>query len=247
VSYLPFLVSTSEGYAHHMRPDRRTVAVGTFLLCLTTPVLAQECPPSTYRCGYGSDFSTTAARDSASCWFEDGSGSGEILVDHRQGIAWVYARGGDTGADVRLRATDDFRVTGLAPGTPLTLAAHLSSQMAVDINRRFFYGKVVVRLIESASNQVSDSLDQSCGLSCPEPVRRESDLSIVIATTSDQVFRLEYSVECSLYWGNTSAYETLSFSGLPPGAMITSCKGFQQDAPTLALPVSWGVLKIRYR
>ena len=49
--------------------------------------------------------------------------------------------------------------------------------------------------------------------------------------------------------GNAGGYShgRLSFSGLPPGSSITSCKGFRQDAPVPALPSSWGRMKALYR
>ena len=44
-----------------------------------------------------------------------------------------------------------------------------------------------------------------------------------------------------------SSQGRLSFERLPPGASITSCKGFRQDAPVATLAKSWGALKHLYR
>ena len=230
-----------------IRSGSRALIALALLTSVNVPAFSQvECPPSTLYCL--SERTTTAVRDSMSCFTSDERRVGEILIDHRQGYASLAGGRGDYVASPRLIASDDFRVTGLPPGIPVTVTAHFRGYLRLILYGPGFYshGSVQVRLTESASNTTSDQMSGSYFDGCPSCFRF-FDLSIAIATTTDQVFRVAYAEECDVLNGSAFANGTLSFSGLAPGAVVTSCKGFQQDAPTPTVPVSWGGLKIRYR
>jgi hypothetical protein len=71
---------------------------------------------------------------------------------------------------------------------------------------------------------------------------------VIPSTALLEPFRLHYwlsaggaSFDCG------QAHATLSFGGLPAGARIESCHGFQQDIPVSAEATTWGAIKARYR
>ena len=126
-------------------------------------------------------------------------------------------------------AQDDFRVTGLPPGSPVSVVAHLS-----------------VTLLKAGAHLKDAAAHDASALADLDPV--VTDLSLPIAATAEQPFLLQVELSSILdSAGGANGAGTLSFSGLPPGATVVSCNGYVGDQSTLARATSWGKLKRIYR
>ena len=73
-------------------------------------------------------------------------------------------------------------------------------------------------------------------------------LRITVGYPAGTPFRLAYQVLASADQARAGASVSgrITFPGLPPGAVASSCHDYG-GGPTPARPVSWGGLKVRYR
>ena len=235
--------------------------VGTAILLLILihgVAIAQTCPLDTLRCN---GVSASAARSNGtSCLFPSGSGSASYY--HPSGWLQFYASNGITefgGAFVSIAFNDEYVITGLEPGTPLQLTATLqvngsfAFDYACENPNQFFrpFGEIRVQL--SADNAPLN-LRTWCGpyfpcdppYGCGQYHNFSSSLVVSFPATGGQPFRLRTEISGRVGMGGCDANAQLRFDGLPSGASIASCKGFEQ-APTAPRAATWGHLKIRYR
>lgn len=134
-----------------------------------------------------------------------------------------------TGGDVLVQ--DDFKLIGLASGTPASLVIHL------DLARSGYFTAHVRDALGNDLAQSGDGSDDS-------PVNMTLDM----ATLAGQPFRLQFElVVFNHYIGDGSVSAQFSFTGVPPGAAVVSCNGYVSDHTVPARAMNWGRLKAMYR
>ena len=168
-----------------------------------------------------------------------------VSYDWHQGTfrAWVEGSGdlADCGAEqvqgASVECWDWFRIQGLAPGTPL----HFSVGLRVHSEVR-----------DAPSNVHADLHAGSQGMSLDfspvPPVFVQDTLgTLQMDINSDEGFLVLVYIGVSAKWMRPVwGFATLEFSGLPPGAVASSCFGY--GAPPVATrPTTWGRLKAIYR
>ena len=130
---------------------------------------------------------------------------------------------------------DDFTVSGLAPGTPVSLNAHF----VVDLS-----GSCSTVCANGSAN-IQDGIGNTVTASGPQS---SDDFFLPVQAVAGQAFRLHFEVSCSnLGPIGASAQGAFSFTGLPAGTGITSCQGYASGTPVAARASSWGSVKILYR
>jgi hypothetical protein len=223
------------------------------LLCLgalaqpTTPVHSQtSCPTTTLNCdGVRSVRSEPEGR--ISCQESGSSSAGYDLV---LGTVNASARHFDpwelpyTSAGVV--AEDIFTIVGIQAGEVLTFQARLSVRAgACSGGPACCNGSAEVGLRESESNSARVRTPNPEPYECPQV---SAVAQIALTRLAGEPFSLTFFASAYGGEGGSGAAEgTLSFAGLPPGAIVRSCHGFAQDFPVPALPLTWGSLKQRYR
>ena len=172
-----------------------------------------------------------------------------MLRSERIGVAHYDLAAGSVSAGVTdsqgqegvLQAEDEYRIIGLPDGTPLAFKARL----VVSLQQCSFHDYELRFSTASASLAEGSNVDQvSIGYVEGCETRNDS-LEIDLSHLAGEVFRLVLGVAGSGVSG--SAEGVLSFVGLPPGAVVSSCHGFRQDAPTGVRRSTWGGLKALYR
>lgn len=162
----------------------------------------------------------------------------------------VWAGGATSGSSQSGEAgvSDDYTASGAPPGTPFTLRARLSltAQIfeACGLSPPYHCsdGYVVAILREGPSNEAYYSSE----------VTQTSSIEVTIQGMVGVPFRIFASADArGRGGGGRSGSATLlaliDFIDLPAGSRITSCQGYQQDAPVAARPSTWGRLKSVYR
>jgi hypothetical protein len=216
------------------------LAIGT-LACEV--VAGPACPTSRYGCGaYGSytpDTYTTEPRLSHECRLR--FYYYRIDWDLSAGSAWGEGDGGDLGSYGDMAIEDDYQVSGLPTGTPLSFTAHLRVQGAI-----FYAGNIAAWL---SADGASSSLHVYATEENPT-ITLDSTLHVTIVSSAGTPFRVSWQLlgiaGRERTNGTSSSSVALSFSGLPRGASITSCQGYTQDFPIAVVPASWSSLKVRF-
>jgi hypothetical protein len=142
---------------------------------------------------------------------------------------------------------DDFELAGLAPGTPalLSVVLHLRGEAHLFAAPGDGGGqRLRATLLEGASNstsyfRTSTSLDRDFFVS--------EALTLPIAAVAGTPIHLRVAVRAEALDGRAELEGLLEFTGLPPAAQLTSCRGYRSDAPVAARRTSWGRLKAAYR
>jgi len=242
------LASRSSGRPF-LKAARFLLAPILMVMCAQSLFAQTTCPETvmTPACG---TVHTTASRDSASCDF--GEGGGYTFVDHRLGALEAYCGGGDGGAGFWLDAVDRYRVTGLPAGTPVTVVAHFRVNVQLNLSCGYYPTGSGAASLRHGTSESSISVGfPSCnppyGNCCGRSASRAEDLAVTIAINAEDEFVLTASISAYMNWGTAWTNGTLSFSDIPQGASVVSCKAFQQDAPTEVRSASWGQIKTRYR
>jgi hypothetical protein len=153
-------------------------------------------------------------------------------------------------------AVDQYRVEGVPQGTPLSFSAELEVNLRVFPYNCFQAGSppptssASARLREGDSNLSSSAITTpiQChpGYCCPLAKALDQTLRLTVTRSAWELFTLRFDFATSGS-GSGQASGRLRFSGLPPGAFVTSCQGYGQDLVTAATGVTWGRLKLLYR
>ncbi len=197
------------------------------LICAEAPAQSPgPCPLSCLACMEPN--CTSAPVRSGYCPQQHGTGGGSGGYDLPMGRASASG-GGDQrkSGGYSLTTQDDFVVSGLAPGTPLSFRAWLAIEGSVS----YMCGRVDATLIEGSGNTsskafFSDASDRS-------GTAIQDSLSVLIIRSSGESFRLEIRLSaggCPDGRGNLAS--ALRFSGLPVGATVQSCQGLFSDRST---------------
>src|SRR5688572_21676581 len=186
-----------------------------------------NCPASCFNGGPG--FPPDCATDSARSWssFMGGHASYDLV----SGQVWASA---DGGGSATVLAVDEFAFHGVAPGALVAIEGLLT-----------FAGFVS----GPTSFQASISDGQSSSSTGRVTENASGVLVLPMVKVAGESFRLTYSVDYDAGYSfmGSSVSGTLRFRGLPPGARVVSCQGFQQDFPVPTIPASWGSVKATYR
>ena len=130
---------------------------------------------------------------------------------------------------------DDFSLFGLPPGTPVSLTVHLAGTLGGGFGDTGSYA--VVR------GHVKDALGGQQDMSGPASF----DLTLPVAAVAGQTFRLRFELDGYTLQSSGNGSATFSFTGIPPGAAVTSCQGYVSDRSVPVRAMSWGRLKTHYR
>ena len=139
-------------------------------------------------------------------------------------------------------ANEDFVVTGLAPGTPLTI--HARARVVANANSpgAALPANHATGWLEEAGAGHVEAVASS--ESVGPPVTVDQVLALDFPNVAGQVFRLTMGAKSDARSGTSRATVTLTFVDLPPGAAVSTC---HSNPPVPAAPVTWGSLKSRYR
>jgi|KBSSwiStaDraftv2_1062776.scaffolds.fasta_scaffold210018_2 hypothetical protein len=130
---------------------------------------------------------------------------------------------------------DDFSLFGLPAGTPVSLTAHFAGTLGGGFGDTGSYAVVRGHLKDALGGQ-QDATGPS-----------SFDLALPVAAIAGQTFRLHFELEGYTLQSSGGGDATFSFTGIPPGAAVTSCQGYVSDRSVPARAMSWGRLKTHYR
>ena len=130
---------------------------------------------------------------------------------------------------------DDFSLFGLPPGTPVALTAHLGVSLNGGFSGTGTYSNVTAYLKDALGGQQSAYAPGTF------------DITLPVAAVAGQTFRLHFELYGSTLHSSGDGSATFSFTGIPPGAAVTSCQGYVSDSTVPARAMTWGRLKTHYR
>lgn len=147
-------------------------------------------------------------------------------------------------------ATDAFDVTGVAPGTPVTLTAefevdgHVASPGCGGSGCGGYFQASLTQGASTNAQQVT----------LPNPfaggqVNLQQTLTLPVTITAGTPLVIAFELAVFVPAGGNaggSGNGIIRFSGLPPGAQVVSCQGYGSST-TPVRPTSWGRLKTHHR
>jgi len=225
-----------------MRANLITLA-GAAALCVATVAAADPCPSNLICVGANglpcdSMTTVTAAR--------------EVIFN---GGIWAYADYDWTAGtclaaaqlpaittpvlEAKVTANEDYVVTGIAPGTPLTIHARI--RVVANANPSGSLNQASGWLEKAGAGRVEATAAVVNGPN----VAVDRVLALDFAAFAGESFRLTMGAISDARGGTSSAVVTLNFVDLPAGAALSSCHSGSLPVP--ATPVTWGSLKSRYR
>jgi hypothetical protein len=222
---------------------RRFAAI--FLLCaflasaITTRSWSQSnCPANTLVCV---ESTTTSTDPQGACNAGWNYGGANCSYDATRGTvgAGFCCNFGWGSAQV----VDDFVISNLPPGTPLTFRATLYLGLQCS---GYSHGSGACNgsMTGPDGATVRYGIDACCG----QGNSASHPLDLAVQALAGQTFRITYQVEAEADEGGFgSASGQFIFQDLPPGATIQSCHGYVEDFPVPAKPMSWGRVKVLYR
>ncbi len=140
-----------------------------------------------------------------------------------------------TGADARMQ--DDFIVVGIPAGTAVSLVAHLHATVTGMFPSGNHVSSAIATLADGNGNEVSVGA----------PPSTDQDLMLALAVVAGEPFRLVFDINGSTQAASGGGSGAFSFSGLPPGAGVTSCNGYVSDPSVALRRSSWGRIMGLYR
>ncbi len=223
-----------------LRSGFTAIAIASFVLAAGAARAAEPCPPSTASlAGVLSSISTAAVFDTSG---ERGSARWNTV----EGVVYLYSSGWLGGPYVD--AYDDYDLTGVPAGTPVSLTAELTVDGAVWTDGcggsgcGGYYSVDFLHAADSLGVLHADHLFTG-------RLDHHDVLAMPITITAGQPERLHVRAHGGRSPGGAHQSEAncvLRFRGLPAGVDVVSCKGFPGMAvPTV--PTSWGRLKSIYR
>ena len=222
-------------------PVARAQLVAMLLLAASSPARAQSaCPQSTLQFPGGAPILTTTPT------FDMANGGSWIRGDHRIGEYSLHSPGSLAVTDVVAR--DRFDVTGVPPGTPVTVLFKLSVA-------GFAYtdgcggsgccGQLVATLRNGADT--SRAVFTGASFSGRGSFSGVVFLPVTLIAGTPRTLEVEMSARrCPGGAHTVDSTGDLEFDGPDPSAAVVSCKGFGPQAVPV-LPASWGRIKLIYR
>jgi len=163
--------------------------------------------------------------------------NGTLNVSH----SWTFL------SIVLSRIVDEFRVVGVSAGTPVALSARLDVEAdALDHDITPCGLRVYAHVrhgTEAASLEV-------CAPPGSQHLTPHESLTLPLLVTAGEPITLEFEVQLYVAVGSDGGEGwgsgRIGFDGLPPGASVVSCNGYDSDTTPASQP-SWGRVKVRYR
>jgi hypothetical protein len=205
------------------------------------------CPPDTTCAPGGCDYTSSPAHGRSG---DNSFGSGGANYDlahagngavSANAIGFAGDFGGGSGS---VAARDTYVISGLPDGTPVTF--HVALHVTGNAFRSCFgfTASAEVTMSEAGAGKVNAGVGApSCDGALVDQV-----IGFDLTNVVGQSFTLAFSASAGAA-GSASANITasLSFTGLPLGATLTSCQGFVLGGVTSVARTNWGALKLRYR
>lgn len=219
-----------------------TTLLGAAALCFATPSAADPCASNVICISQVGCDSTTDALGAMSRSFDAGiEASARFDWGRRECAASSRHPYFSVPIKATVTARDDFFVTGVPPGTPLTIHARLYVRAYVTWTGVYPPANHAGGWLEEAGAGRVDAIaiadDQD------REVHMDAIRSLVFPNLAGTPFRLTMGAESESSEGYGSVAVTLDFAGLPPGAKVYSC----HVGPSVpAQPSTWGSLKLRY-
>ena len=141
----------------------------------------------------------------------------------------------------RVEANQDFVVTGLSPGTPLSIQARIRVVASISSGGGPSASSHASGWLEHAE---AGRAEATAGLEGAGLETLDQVLSLDVPNLAGETFRLTMGARSDALAGLSNVGVTLSFVNLPPGASVVSCP---QGLPVPTRPTSWGRLKSGYR
>ena len=222
-------------------PLARAHLVGMILLAASSPARAQSaCPQSTLQFPGGTPILTTAPT------FDQAGGANWIRGDHRIGEYSLHSDGSLALTDVVAR--DRFDVTGVPPGTPVTVLLKLSVAGFAYTNGCSGSGccGMLVATVRNGADTAQTVLTGN-SFSGRGGFSGVVYLPVTLIAGTPHTLEVEmWARRCPGGAHTVDATGNLEFDGPDPHAAVVSCKGFGPEAVPV-LPASWGRIKLIYR
>ena len=201
------------------------------------PALAADCPQSCVSFCYALPVCSSDSTGQGGYYGDIGS------FDIPNGHLTAQSSCGLSNCCVTVTVDEEFRLEGLAPGTPVNLVARFDATLAI------WHGYAGDGGVEAAmSNAAVGEVTWS-----PVPpdtligkVVRDSVLTLPLSVQAGVPFRVQYELRCATAETFAWADGAFSFDGLPVKSSILSCRGFTQ-IPVPTTTTTWGSVKARYR
>lgn len=220
-----------------------TTFFGATALCVATPSAADPCPSSTTCISHAGCDSTTEASGGMARDFDSGIHA-EARFDLSRLECAAESRHPFFSEPVKATVTarDDLVVTGVLPGTPLTISARIEVWAYVT------WPGVYAPLTYAGGWMEVAGAGRLEAIAIATEADREVHIDeirwLVFPNLAGTPFRLSMGAESQSSEGYGTVLVGVAFAGLPPGAQVQSCHA---GPPVPARPASWGSLKLRYR
>src|SRR5262249_512349 len=213
--------------------------VSILLAFAPAPCLA-ECPSVHVIASY-TNFSTTASQLDTVIDMPAVGVSATVIYDLAQEASHTSVESGVGNGALSLECQDDFLIQGLADGTPVAFTAKfvVHTDIRGGSSHAPWFHTVVGTGPAGDPSHASEYYDGY--------FIGDHALVLALSQNAGEVFPLHFLQEYSEGLDGLDIYQDakLTFEGLPPGATITSCHGYHQDAVP-ASHTTWGSLKGRY-
>ena len=247
--YHPIMLAVS-GTSLARRVLHTAQILGLVFGASATAHAAPSCPPSIVKLGGGSQTNEVGAKIDTSFSFPSPTpGTDQVTYDLVAGTLTMSQCCGP--AETFVQASDAYDVAGVPLGSPVTVVATLvvDSEVRTSCDQALLCGGALVDIqIRHGADSV---VVQHVFTPPPQQMGWHDTLvlpvTIVAGTPAEVDFTLGGRQLVGGIGNESDASATITFSGLPPGATMTSCQGFQGARATPAKSVSWGKLKSLYR
>ncbi|MGH7727144.1 MAG: hypothetical protein ACREOU_17120 [Candidatus Eiseniibacteriota bacterium] len=202
---------------------------------------AGECPIATLACNFRPEVRAEPVATINCDDFNVFGGAGYDLV-HGQ---WHAEASGLYGLNVSVLTEDRFHLSAAAGSPTFPLIVRLYASGSATRSGVGGEGSALVRL----SVPGHGSTERRTSIPYKESGNSFGEwLELSVMSAPDDSISVVVQLESSsIEHGSGYAFAILTFGGLPAGAFIRSCHGFELDGPTPTLPRSWGSLKAGYR
>jgi hypothetical protein len=244
------LIMVIQGALGLARRALRTASKLAFVLGVTATVHAgPACPPNVVKLGGGAQTNEVAARVDTSLSFSFPTpGTDRVTCDL---IAGTLAMSQCCGpAETFMQASDAYDLAGLPSGTPVTVTAELTvdSDVRTSCDQALLCGGA---LVDIQLRHGPDSVAvQHVFTPPPQQMNWHDAVTLPVKIVAGTPEEIEFTLGGRQLIGSigdaSDASATIAFAGVPPGAAVTSCRGYQGRATAVRV-LSWGRLKSAYR
>jgi hypothetical protein len=219
-----------------------------------------DCPTSNVTCYNQNEPHDQTITSSTTAVFAHACDSGALQrdgsYDAPNAIVRAALTGDPVGQVVSTTLDDQYTLSGVASGTTLHVSAvadmhydtYTPSWALADSNLSSAVGsaQIVLNLPDLGSASVDAGAERTPGQGW-QHFEKEAQLEVPFVPGVPYAVAFIFGV-IGHNKGQGTGSVTFHFAGLPPGATITSCRGYAQtEQPTPTLARSWGSVKATYR